>query len=67
MLNELFLGFDVNEEQLKNASTLLGILDVPNDYLEPEMRTRFEEIVKDLHEKPSKDYVKYYLELKYAV
>ena len=38
-------GLPVTNEQLEEVSELSGVLDIPDDYLEPEFRARCEEII----------------------
>ena len=61
------VGFEVTENLLEEVAEVSGILESPHDYLKPETRSKFEDVIKDPHKIASKDYVKSYLEVKYSV
>ena len=41
----VFLGYTLTSTQLEEVSELSGVLDVPSDYLDPEVRTKCESIL----------------------
>jgi hypothetical protein len=63
-----FTGLKVTEEQLKEAATQSGILQAPDDYLEPHVRAECERLIPD-HDtiKPSEcQYAYLYLKQHYS-
>ena len=43
----LFQGFHVTEEQLQEAATQSGVLDIQEDFLEPHFRNQCERLIPD--------------------
>ena len=56
------LGFHVSEEELRDVSSLSGVLESSNNYITDEFKTKCEAVVS--HPFDVKDYVEKYLLLK---
>ncbi|XP_013403271.1 uncharacterized protein LOC106168664 [Lingula anatina] len=54
----------VTNEQLREVAEISGVLDVSDDFLEPDFRRRCERILPDIHEIEAKDFWRAYLYLK---
>ena len=59
-----FLGWEVTDEQLREAAFHSGVLDIEEDYLDQDFRARCEAILADPTEVKPKDCVDVFLYLK---
>ena len=57
-------GLPVTNEQLEEVSELSGVLDIPDDYLEPEFRARCEEIIDKPEDLEPKECINAFLLIK---
>lgn len=44
-LHFVFLGWPITEEQIQEAATASGVLNVPNDFISPEFREECERFI----------------------
>ena len=64
MFLALFIGLHVSEEHLKEAVSHSNVLELPDDFLEPEFGTKCECLIPNREEIEAEDCKQAYLNLK---